>query len=546
MTTAVEPDATPTEPSFEDLAALVERYELASELTPAEFEEYAQTETRLEGIMTVQASRCTAELDFDGSIALLTQVIALNQQLATIAGREMARIDAASGPATVQRPDDMWPETATGSVDVNQPPDSVAAERQTAMANLGAWQDLASGLILVLQGQISSTHADERILAGDFSGAEQGLREAMNYFEQLADSELPQQQVGLLRGMVTQARVEMVAGLREGASGNFRGAYDFLDRSLIMFEEILEQTLEGHQNDDGSSSNQYEDLQRELTTVLTYTRALQGQVDLLREAQSGNYAAAIESGRETVRVFETLENAAATAGLTRNMVLLRRMERAAVNGWICWAQAELAVDERRWSECRTHLRQARSHWNEATRLSTRNMLLGLVGGRPDQGNIEMLLQATIRRCERETRLHNEIESLHAVISHMKQMNIYNQGSATTMIGRDHFQFNDAVNAAAIGSESTVEVASVNQRVDTDYRGLATELADLHSAMADGARTPAEHAAVEQVRRAAEGARRNDGHAVAAGLAAAGTWALAIAQQLSLAVATAMIQRSLGL
>ncbi|GAA4451207.1 hypothetical protein [Phytohabitans houttuyneae] len=507
-----------------DLAELlrrVELYEQEESLPVPEFERYARTETALENVLQVEAARRASDFDYDGCIELLDQVIGLNQRLADIAERELRQLEA-------------------------------AGQYGEAADTLRNWRDLAQGLILIVQGLIHSQRSDERRLTGDIEGAEQALAEAMRYFDQLARSDLPQQQVGMLRGMLAHATNEFLSGLREMRAANFRGAYHFLDRCRVMFEELLESAREEHRRDDGSSAAQFQELERDLSVTLAYARAVQSQVEMLREVQVGNHGAAVECGQESIRVFESLVEAAVAESMTRNVVALRRMELAYVRGWLSWSQAEYAVDERDWAQCRVHARHARTHWNEAARLVTRNNLLGLVSGQNDQGNTELLLQSTLRRCEREQRFHREIEELRGALNRINPIVIHNQGGqgGSAMTNRDNFTFNAPVTntGGAIGNQEHVEIGQVHhQQVlgPTDFRALAEELAELREAMAAGARTDQEREVVARVREAEEAARRADEQTVRSRLAAAGRWALTMAQNLMLTAATAAIQRSIG-
>jgi hypothetical protein len=511
VTDTVQPDL-----DVAELLCRVERYEQEETLSPGDFEEYARTETALENILHMAAIQRAADFDHDGCIDLLDQVIGLNQRLAEIAERELARLD--ENPATAD---------------------------QEITTSLETWRDLAYGLILLAQGLILTQRSDERRLTGDIEGSERALAEAMEYFQQLARSELPQQQVGMLRYALAQAGNEFLAGLREMRNANFGSSYHHLDRCRVMYEELLEEAAAEHRRDDGTSNTQFEELRRDLSVGLAYARAVQNQVEMLREIQSGNYSAAVDCGRDSIRVYESLAEAAVAESLTRNVVALRQMELAYVRGWLAWSQAEQAVDERDWAGCRAHARTARTYWNDAARLVTRNNLLGLVSGQQDQGNTEMLLRSTLRRCEREQRFHREIEELRATLNGINPIVIHNQGGHAVS-NRDNFTFNGSVNESVVGSQRNVEMTHAQQGLGVaDLRALAEELAELREAMAAGAHTDREREVVRQVREAEEAARRADEPGVRSRLAAAGRWALQMAENLALTAATAAIQRSLG-
>ncbi len=493
----------------EGLLREVDYYQRLPRLGPTEFDRYVKAAVALENMINAEAARRSADFEYAHADELLAQVVAVNTTLRGIAEREIARAD---------------PSPSEHYTDY-----------------LCHWRDAADGVILLVEGVRLTNRADERRLASDFEGGEQHLKAAMEYFGRLAGSKLPQRALGARRYTLAQATVQLLAGLQELRIGDFRAAYRRLDDTHVALKELLTKAEEEDQHRGDRSGPQASELWRDLTNGLRYVEATQSFVELLREAHVGNYRDAVVSGREAVGHFERILNAVAS----RNARALYEMELARVQGWLAWTQAELAVDESQWTDCREQIRRARAHWNKAARIAARNVSVGITNQRPEIGDTDMLLQGTLRRCDREAEFREKISTLQANLERARNIHILAQGG-NAMSAESTFNFHGNVAANSIGNQNEIRDGSVQQNVGAgDFRELADQLAELHQVMASVARTPAEREAVAAVSEAGEAARRDDESAVRRNLARTGRWALKIAEQLALTAATAAITRSLG-
>ncbi|BCJ74593.1 hypothetical protein CS0771_41370 [Catellatospora sp. IY07-71] len=506
----------PTNP--EALLSQVEGFEAATELTVAQLRDYVGRESELEGMLQARALGHLAELDFDSCVELLDQIIGLNVTLRDVITRELAR----------------QADTLT------------AEERQ----DIELYRDAASGYIMLLEGQKYSARADEQRVNGSLDQSERFNTMAMDYYEQLGESELPLAGVGGLRYLLGSASREMLHGMREVRAGNYPNAYHNFDRTRVHYEELLAQVEDSlpevEQTGQDDLIRNIAELRTELISGLTNVQALQCLVENLRDLQTGNFRSAVESGRESVRLFTTLVDQAMAAGHTRNALMLRRMELCHAESWTALAEAERAIDDQEWELCRRSVKKARSFWNDALRIANRNEIVGVVAQRPESGNMEMLLQSVLRRCDREERYRNDIERLTQRLHHISSIHVTAQGGhAMTTSSRDEFNFNGPVAAGSIGGEHNTGSIHQVQQVTADLTTLTQELATLRSMIVSVARTPAEQTVADAVRNAEDAARQRDEPAVRRYLADAGSWALDFARQLGLTAATAWITASIG-
>ena len=380
------------------LVTTVDQYEQMVSMTEATFRVYLEAEAELEGILISESEAAAAEFDFDRCEQLLDQVATLNQTFCDIADRELGRL-------------------------------GVAANQDFA-AELRFLREAAEGLILLVSGLRLANRAEERRMASDLNSAERLLNESMEYFAQLSDSDLPQNGIGELRGQLAVASAALIAGLRESRSGQFHGAYQEFDATRVRLDIILSDAEEEYEALDAAIAAQiaaqYEDLCRDLRTMRSGIVALQSLVELLREVQSGNYVEAVECGAEAERLYEEILQAAIQSGTSRYARALHEAELALVRGWHALSRAELAIDREQYSECRDFLREARAQWNEAFRIASRNSVRG-IAGQPDLGNTEMLLQSTLRRCNREASFRKRINEMQAENEKLRQTIVIAEG-----------------------------------------------------------------------------------------------------------------------
>jgi hypothetical protein len=509
-------ETAPAPANPEDIDGLlveVDYYENRPCLGRLEFERYVEAESALENIVSAEATLRQKEFEYQHADELLARVIELNTRQREIARREAARTDPT--------------------------PDADYLSRLEYIS--GA----ADGVILLMEGLRFANIADHRRLASDFEAADENLKSAMDYFARLAESDLPLSSVGALRYTLTGATAQLMQGLQQMRGGDYRGAYASLDKTHVTFRELLAQAEEEHQRDGGQSDPQFDELQRDLSDGLRYVQAIQGFVEMLREAQDGNYADAVHSGEEAVDRFVRILKENIARQVNRNARSLYEMELARVQGWLSWARAELAVDECRWTECREQIRQARGYWNEATRIATRNVFVGIMAQPPEAGNTEMLLKNTLRRCDREVGFRRQIRALEVTLDRAGKIEILAQGGNAVSASSD-YNFHGNVAAQAIGNQNTVRDGQITQNIGApDLKELAGQLAELREVMAGAARSPQEHEAVTAVVAASEAAGRNDEQGVRLHLVRAGQWALRIAEQLALTAVTTAIKASMG-
>ncbi|WP_433295597.1 hypothetical protein ACQP2F_36215 [Actinoplanes sp. CA-030573] len=495
--------------ALDDLTSLlaeVDYYESRPGLDAGELERYLRAAAALGDLIMAEAVRRQKELRFADAEVLLGQFLQLNET-------KRKRCERARR---------------------HQDDDS---------AHLAGLRDAAAADVLLAEGLQHVCRADERRLAGDFDTALRCLATATKCFEQLAASSLPLRRIGAWRLSLTRATTDLMTGLGHMRAGDFRGAHQSFDNAYVAFGELLDRI--GEEPPDLPAHAQYDEVRDRLVDGRRYLEAVQSFVEMLREAQSGRYGDAVLAGQEAVDRYQRLVREAVTQQAPRTARLLYEMDLARVNGWLSWATAELAVDEARWQDCRDQVRLARTQWKQAAHIAARTVYHEIVAQRPEPGDTEMLLQNTLRRCDRELQFRKEIEALNAKLDRAATIVIQNQGGRA--VAPSDFTFNAPVSATSIGNENRIENATANQQVagGTDLRELAAQLRELRDLLAGAARTPQEQSAVAAVEAAQDAATRGDEPTMRRYLADAGKWALQIAEQIGVAAATAAIKSALG-
>jgi hypothetical protein len=505
-----------TEPGERDLAALaaqVERYELTSALSPQEFRDYFDDEVALEQQLLDAAVRFGQIFDFGSSRDALEQVIALNLKLRSIADRELARTDI----------DDEF------------------------RRRLSSARDEASGLILVVQGQIFQSHADEAILASNMRDTLRYLEQSRQCFQELADLGLPQADFGGLAADLALTKYEFFEASTALQRGRYERAKEGFHHAFAKYSVLLEDVTDAGGPDERISA-MIAEFQREFTDQKSYTQVMLRYADFFCQVQSNNCSLAVQYARDAVDLYETWLQSAISNEQPRQIRNYRKMELAYVRGWLAWSEAELALEQHQWDACAAHIEEARRSWFSSTDMALRHELRGVMAPQYENSNTEMLLQSTQRRCWSEKRLFEEIEKQREEMRHLRRVSVHAQGGHV-MNESSSFEFNGPVNAAAVGPNAKARVDRVGgdqiMASTTDLRELAAQLAELREALAAGARTDEEKAAVGEVERAEAQARQSDERGARRHLAAAGRWALTVAEKLALPVAEAAIKASIG-
>ncbi|MEV6843014.1 hypothetical protein [Actinoplanes sp. NPDC051411] len=506
----------PSMSKLDDVPSLMDEvgyYEKLPELRVDEFDRYVRAESALEDMILAEATRQQKEFGYAAADELFGRFLRLNDTQREICDREHQRLD--GEPDYVRR--------------------------------LVSIRDVAAGNVILAEGLQFTCRAEERRLANDFDGAESNLNAAMSCFAQLADSDLPLQPVGALRHTLAAATSQMMAGLAHMGNGDFKGAYQAFDNTHVAFDELLNQADDGGAPENGPARAQYEELRRDLGDGIRYIQAVQSFVETLREAQNGNYGDAVLSGQEAAEHYERILNEAVARQVPRNARSLYEMELARVNGWVSWASAELAVDECRWADCRDMIRRARNQWNLAAHVAARNVFNGIISQRPATGDTDMLLQNTLRRCERELTFRKEIDVLNVKLDNANKIVMQIQANGGNAVAPGDNIFNAPVSAGFIGNQNRVDNVTANQTTNTgaDLKELAGQLGELRELLAAAARTASERDSVAAVEAAQDAAKRGDESAVRRHLAAAGRWSLGVGEQIGLAVATTAIKAALG-
>jgi hypothetical protein len=495
------------------LQAEVERYEREDSLPPEAFEQYIRSESALESLLGDLAAQQEMNLDFAGTHATLNQVVDLNQTIQNRVDRELNRL----GPI-----DDDFRRDLVG------------------------YREEAGKVILYAEGQMLVTDAARCQMSGDIETTINILEQARNRFAELAGSNGPAGQLGQLRVILTSANIEFCVALREFRCSRYDGARDACQRVRAVLAELLEETNAELSDSGGQPDTRLSDLQRGLSDQLTYAQAFLSLTSLFVQIKAGNYEKAVEYAADAVRLGEEWLKTNVSQGLPRIIQNLRRMELEQYHGWLGLAQAEYAVDQRRWDDCRRHIRQAQTHWNTAVDYLLRHQLLAAYSP-TDIPNIDLLLQATLRRCHREESLYEEIERLREEKRQAGNINVHAWGG-NAMTSSDSWSFQGPVTAGAIGPNAHSEAETIAGEYNTapNLGAIAAELAQLAEAMkAGGGMTDDERHSIEQVALAEQAARGGNEGAMRGHLKAAGQWAATVAKQLALTAAEAAIRANIG-
>jgi hypothetical protein len=509
--------AAPPMSALDDLTSLlaeVDHYESRPALDADELERYLRAASALGDLIMAEATRRQKEFRFADAEVLLGQFLQLNATKRKLCERARRHQDGDSAQ----------------------------------LARLAGLRDAAAANMLLAEGLQHVCRADERRLAGDFDTALRCLGTATKCFEKLAGSTLPLRQIGAWRLALTRATSELMTGLGHMRGGDFKGAHQSFDNAYVAFGELLRQTDEDQPPEDGPTRAQYAEVRGQLIDGRRYLEAVQSFVEMLQEAQSGRYGDAVLAGQDAVDRYHRLVREAVTQQAPRTARSLYEMDLARVNGWLSWAAAELAVDEERWADCRELVRQARNHWKQAAHIAARNVYHEIISHRAEPGDTDMLLQNTLRRCDRELQFRKEIEGLNAKLDRAGTIVIHNQGGqGGRAVAPSDFTFNAPVNATSIGNQNRIENATAAQHAATgpDLRELAAQLQELRDLLAGAARTEPEQAAVTAIESAQDAATRGDEPTMRRFLTQAGQWALQIAEQIGLAAATAAIKSAVG-
>lgn len=505
--------ATTTE-LFEEIAW----FEGRATLTASEFERYFQAETQLEAQLIDAAVFHAQNLDFTSSCDIIKQVVELNIVLRSIIARELERL------------------SAEETEDV--------AQRDTLVHARG----LTEGTILQMQGMELEYLAERYTASSDVTNAIQALERALEYFRSLASSELPQANLGQLRAALTETSLDFLNALFSLRAARYDTARDGFVQTRVKYRLILDE-LEEETPSDPSEESLRNQLFIELNDRHTYSRVLISITSSFSEIYRSEFKNASMYAEDAVKLGEQWSQRAVGDGLPAVVQGIRRQELSLYRGWLAWIQAEYAVDERRWDDCRSLIHEARRHWNDSSELALRNRLLGVLSGQNEIGSMELLLLATLRRNRREEELREEIDRLRREKREIGPTIVNAYGGTMSSGDTSNYNIGGSVNANAFGTNSAAHNStSSSQHTEIaagDFRGLVTELASLREAISAGARSDNEQATVEHLRQAEELARRGDERGMREHLRAAGNWALSFAEKLALTTAEAALKMSIG-
>jgi hypothetical protein len=492
------------------LEAAVGRYEAARVLSAEEFRDYLDAEAILEGHLFDAASGLAQRFEFARARDVLDQVVKLNQSLRTVAERGLAS-----------------PQPDFG--------------RLPAQA-----RDAACGRILVVQGQIWTSYADEQLMAGHTREAVEYLKKSRECFEELAGLALPQSEFGLLAAALAATKIEFFEASLALRRGKYELAKDGFSNAYSHCGALLEDVEEAAKTADARMAAVIGEFQREFTDQFNYTHVMLNYADFFCQVQSGNCEDAVQCAGDAVALCESWLRSTISNDLPPQLRTLRQTELEFLRGWLAWARAEHAVENREWDACLEHVRQARRSWFRSTDLALRNALRGVMPPQYETANTEMLLLSTLRRCRSEQRLHEELSRVREEKRQIGNTIIHAQGGHY-MEHESAFTFNAPVNANAIGPGAKGRAERVEQHVTgtTDLRQLADELVQLREVLLAGAQGEAEKATIEEIEHAETEARQGDESAVRRHLAATGRWALSVAEKLALTAASTAIKASLG-
>ncbi|TCO48024.1 hypothetical protein [Actinocrispum wychmicini] len=519
-----------TELTITDLGNELERYELAATLSPAEFDDYYAKEVELESRLLAFADQHVAELEFGQAKDMLGQIVSLNQEMRSVAGRQLDRAD---------------------------PGDVAYRER------LVAAQEAATGLMMLIQGQIHQHQAEEHMLSGRLPDARSSLETAAACYGDLTSSATPHSAIGEIAQASMVTRIEFLDGTAAMQRGRYESAKEFFEEAYAKYGLFAEELARETEGVDDRFLSPVDHFQREFAEQSTYTCIMIKYLDFFCQIQAGNYEDAVAYVTDAVTLYEAWLNRAIAVSLPNVVQQVRRMELEYFRGWQAWGRAEQAIQLREWDECGNHIRNARKFWFISSDISRRHALLGVMTPQFQTANAEMLLRSTLRRRASEQRLHEEIGRL---LEENRQLrtNITHYSGGTVTHGNKISVGRDAIGPITSGDDATVHTGAVtsSKTADSgatvigtesatntanlaDLRALAEQLADLREVMAAGAATDGQRESVRQIELAEEQAKVGDGSRLKEHLKAAGRWALTVAERLALTAAETAIKSSLG-
>jgi hypothetical protein len=510
--------------TISELGATLERFELAAVLAPAEFEEYFDTEVRLEAKLLAIANQRAADLDHEGARELLDQVVRLNQDMRAVTTRQLER---------------------NGKLD------------EVFRRRLGEVTAVASGRMLLVQGQIHQNLAGEQVLADDLPEARHNLERAAVCFADLGDGDYPQSVVGDIARAAVATRIGFLDGMAAMQRGRYETAKEFFETAFSKYGLMVDEL--GRAAADERTRSTVEEFQRDCQEQATYTSILIKYVEFFCQMRANNYEDAVAYATDAVALYEAWLNRAVAAERSELVQRLRGMELEYFRGWESWARAEHAVETRDWDECHRLLRAAKQHWFTSGDMARRYALLGVMTPQYQTANAEMLLQSTLRRRAGEKRLDEQLLALREENRQLRATNIFNNayggdsvkheetsnisigGNVTGPVGAGHAK----VQSGDVSSGDTVVDKSTTVTNLADLRQLAEELSELRELMAAGATTAAQQDSVHHIELAEQQARIGDEKGVLEHLKVAGRWALSFAERLTMTAAETMIKASLG-
>lgn len=512
------PDLTgpqPNQPGIDELAARVTKYELMSSLTAGEVSDYFDAAMALESKCLDISSGFAQDFDFDQANDLLDHVLTSNRTRRSIAKRELARPD------------------LTGDL----------------RGRLTAARDDAAGFVYVVQGLMHQNHAEGQLVKDDVRGAIASLNQARFCYQDLSDKSLPQSEFAKIAGALAWAKIEFLEANTALQRGKYEVAKEGFRQVHATCEYLLEEIAKTVEEPNPRILAMIKESQREFDAQQRYTQVLVKYSDFFLEVQSGNREYAVDCATDAVSMYEAWLRATVSDELPSRVQNLREIELEYFRGWLAWAKAEYALENKQWSECLGYVKDARRHWLRTSDMALRHALRGVMSPQFQTANTEMLLQSTWRRCHKEKELYELISDLRREKPVGNIFNVSARAGETVNNETSNINISGPVTAGAIGGKKnkvTAERIGGDQQMAgmAELLALATQLAELREVIAVGARTEEEKAAVEQIELAEQDARGGDEKGARQHLAAAGRWVLSVAEKLALPVAEAAIKASL--
>ncbi len=476
------------------------RYEARTMLDHDQFRGYVESKTHFEEALQLLIAYSIYSMEYGEAMGFIDTVRSVNTAALQIARNELERVDPA-------------------------PSDDYRAELERAAAE-------AQGLVLLMQGQELATEAEhhQRLLDHP-QGALQAFSKAQEYFERLADSGLPQRFEGAVRARMCAYMGEVVIGVGQLASSEYRAASNSFLRasaSVAAVVEFIAQAEPPPPDDDEGL-----DLSLEAANALTYVNSLKELADFLGAMHAGRYEDALRSGESMTRLADESLRTAVELLVPERIMDARKAELALMRGWLAWARAEKAIDDADWDECHSQIDQARKHWSDGSAHGHRSALPSAEAIQAQMGTFEMLLQSTLRRLDSELRRVREVAELRS-----------QRDEAMSRIGTRVDQiFTGPVQRSAIGRESAVNESrvTIEHSQATDLATLARQLGDLRDPLAEGAGGEAAAA----VAAAHDAAKAGDEGAAIRHLEGAGRQARELASMMGLAAVEQAFQRAAG-